>query len=307
VSVGEPRWRSHEAGEKTRAPDVHSAEAILAHPAFRDALAVYFERFDRLYRYNPFLNKLVTEATRSLVFFTLLVLDAGYDVSDRTTWPTLANVHRAMTALSLGSARHIDHLIQRLAQVGFIETQPSTVDRRVRLLRPAKPMIDHDLDWIATHYAPLAHLFGADRYRLPINRDRAFQVVQRRVASAALEQLSSPLVHNPIILFFTQHDSAFLILVGLIRSALKAGSDVAVVPYAELARRYAISRTHIRRLLDEASERGWLAMEGRHRRAITLLPPLWDAIERFVAEGMANHDLTCALAMSEILSSTAPP
>jgi hypothetical protein len=211
-----------------------------------------------------------------------------------------------MAALNLGSARHIDHLIQRLAHVGFIETRPSTVDRRVRLLRPAQPMIDHDLDWIATHYAPLAHLFGAERYRLPLHRDRAFQVVQRRVA-AALEQRYSPLVHNPIILFFTQHDSAFLILVGLIRSALKAGADVAVVPYAELARRYAVSRTHIRRLLDEASERGWLAMEGRHRRAITLLPPLWDAIERFVAESMANHDLTCALTMSEILSSTAPP
>lgn len=292
--------RDGSLGQDVAPPLVHSAKAIGAHPQFRAAQAIYYARFDALYGDNPFLNKLMMQGARSLVFITLLLQDAAYDEADRATWPTLASLQRAMAQLGLGSSRHVEQLIQRLIHVGFVEARASPADRRVRLLKPAAPMIAHDLDWIAAHYAPLAYLYGAERYALPLTRDRAFQAAQRRVAAASLEALSRPLLTNPPILFFAQHDAAFMILLALAKAALEVDAQVAVVPYAELARRYAISRTHVRRVLDQAAERGWIVLEGGPRRAVALLSPLRAALDRFVAESMANHDLTLAQAMRDL-------
>lgn len=268
------------------------ADAILAHPRFGEARLAYFDQLDRVYGENPFLNKLMMQAGRMMLFFLIICLDAGYREEDRASWPTLANIKRMLQPMGLASSGHVSQLIGRLVHVGFLSTRPSPVDARVRLLAPTQAMLEHDQDWLIAHYAPLAALHGADAYRLPMSRSGAFQIAQRGVAAQAFVKLSAPLLDNPVILFFGVHDAAFLILTTLAGDALRAGSNSATVPYAALARRFSVSRTHVRRILAEAQANGWLELEGDRERTVVLQPILLQALDKFIAEAMSNHDRT---------------
>ncbi|OYY72401.1 hypothetical protein [Sphingomonas sp. 28-63-12] len=269
-----------------------SADAILAHPRFADARLAYFDQLDRVYGENPFLNKLMMQAGRMMLFFLIICLEAGYREEDRASWPTLANILRMLKPMGVASEGHVSQLIGRLVHVGFLSTRPSPVDARVRLLGPTPAMLAHDQDWLIAHYAPLATLYGSASYSLPMSRNGAFQIAQRGIAAQAFAKLAAPLLDNPIILFFGVHDAAFLILTTLAGDASRANSDSATVPYAALARRFSVSRTHVRRILAEAQANGWVQLAGARERSVVLQPPLLQALDRFIAEAMSNHDRT---------------
>lgn len=268
------------------------ADAILAHPRFGEARLAYFDQLDRVYGQNPFVNKLMMQAGRMMLFFLIICLEAGYRQEDRASWPTLANIKRMLQPMGVASGGHVSQLIGRLVHVGFLSARPSPIDARVRLLGPTPAMLEHDQDWLIAHYAPLAALCGTEAYRLPMSRNGAFQIAQRGIAAQAFAKLAAPLLDNPIILFFGVHDAAFLILTTLAGDALRGGGNSATVPYAALARRFSVSRTHVRRILAEAQANGWLQLEGDRERIVVLQPTLLHALDRFIAEAMSNHDRT---------------
>src|SRR5436305_358984 len=109
----------------------HSAEAIAAHPRFPEARAAYFDQLARIYGGNPFLNKLMMQAGRMVLFFLIICLDAAYREDDRASWPTLANILRALRPMGLASDGHVSQLIRRLLQVGFLTERGSPIDARV--------------------------------------------------------------------------------------------------------------------------------------------------------------------------------
>lgn len=281
------------AGRETKEANAdRTTAAILAHPKFAEARLAYFDHLDRIYGDNPFLNKLMMQGGRMMLFFLIICLANAYREEDRGSWPTLANLQRALAPMQLASRGHISHLVGRMVQVGFLRSTPSPVDARTRLLTPTPAMLAHDQDWLLAHYAPLAVLFGTSDYALPLAGDGAFQAAQRGVAAQAFAQLASPLLDNPIMLFLAGHDAAFLILTGLAGAAARASSDEASIPYTELSRRYSVSRTHVRRLLREAEANGWLTSASEGPRTVRLHRSLLQGLDRFIAEGMANHDLT---------------
>src|SRR3546814_9049139 len=67
-----------------------------------------------------------------------------------------------LQAYGLTSPRRVEALIARLVQVGYLRTEAAPGDRRARLLVPCAPMIEHDREWLALHYAPLAVLLPDD-------------------------------------------------------------------------------------------------------------------------------------------------
>src|SRR3546814_6437957 len=61
-------------------------------------------------------------------------------------------------------------------------------------------MIEHDREWLALHYAPLAVLFPDDpAYRRPLAHDPAFQREQRRAAGGTISHSARALAANPAI------------------------------------------------------------------------------------------------------------
>ena len=277
------------------AVDYWSAEAILAHPDFPRARATYFGKVLALYGDDVFLNKLLMEAVRIVAFAVAICMEAGCRPDDRETWPTIGNLKKALAPFGLASPRRIEHVVGRLVQTGYLESRLSPLDGRVRLLIPTARMVAHDQDWLIAHYAPLAVLFGDADYRLPLSGDRQFQRVQRQAATGIFTQSAMVMLQNPDVLLFLVRDAGVLILIELARAVAERGTPIVDLSLAGLGRRFAISRTHVRQLLLEAEARELVEIDQEQRR-IGLKPRLLESLDRFIAEGMSNHDLTGAAA-----------
>ena len=276
------------------------ADAILSHPRFAEARGLYLRGVLNLYGDDAFLNKLLLEGARQIVFGGAICLLAAYRPDDRATWPTLANLKRLLRPFGLSSDRRIEHLVARLVSVGYLTSERAADDARVRLLIPSELLLRHDEDWLIAHYQPLALLYPGEDHALPLARDRAFLLAQRGVSFAFIPRSAMVLMSNPDILLFASRDAGFLVLAQLILDA-EAGTRTS---FDHLARRFAISRTHVRQLLRDAEQRDLLRLSGRGGRDVTLLPALWRALDRFVADGMSGHDLTGAAARKAMATET---
>ncbi|HVI99132.1 MAG TPA: hypothetical protein VM657_08710 [Sphingomonas sp.] len=274
------------------------ADLILEHPRFTDARRLYAERLSALYSGKPFLSHMMGEAARAVLFTLLIGLHVDYRPDDRPSWPTLANLKRVLQTYGLSSPRRVEALVARLTQVGYLRTEAAPGDRRSRLLVPCEPMLEHDRAWLVLHYAPLALLFPDDpAYHLPLARDPDFQRAQRRAGIGTILRSARSLVSNPAIMLFGSRAAGFLILAALADSSARAADGIARVPVAELARRFAVSRAHVRRTLAAANTAGLLRFDATDDRGITFAPALWSAIDRFLAEALERHDLTGAIAL----------
>ncbi|WP_157215856.1 hypothetical protein [Flavisphingomonas formosensis] len=269
-----------------------TAETIRAHPRFAEARSLYLQNLLTLYGDDPFLNKLLLEAARTVVFGGIICLVAAQDPADRTTWPTLANVKRLLEPFRMSSPRRIEQIVSRLIAVGYVVQRSAPNDARVRLLAPTMPMLRHDQDWLAAYYQPLALLYPGALYERPLARDRAFQFAQRRAAFAFNPRSAQVLVGNPDMMLFAGRDAGALILAQVVQDAQHGRNS----SFDAIGRRFAVSRTHVRLLLQDAAARGLMRLHGRGGQQVDLLPPLWSMLDRFVSDGMSAHDLTAAVA-----------
>jgi len=276
-----------------------TSDAILAHPDFPLARAVYVDEVLALYGPDRVRNKLLISAARSVIFLVAICLDARYRSADRTTWPTVGALKKAVGVFGLTSPRRVDQVVSRLLQTGYLESCTVSTDGRVRLIHPTAKTLTHDQDWLIAHYKPLAYLFGEDGYRLPLDRDPNFQRVQREVASGFFMESAMVLLRNPDVLLFCARESGLLVLIEMVKQSAECGSTTIPLSLTDLGQRFAVSRVHVRELLLEAETRGLVALD-RDRRQVTLNPSVFECLDRFIADGMSNHDLTHAAAIREI-------
>ncbi|MCD2317319.1 hypothetical protein LQ954_14315 [Sphingomonas sp. IC-11] len=273
-----------------------TAASILAHPEYSKARVAYLNGVLALYGDDVFLNRLLLEGARTVIFAVAICLDAGFREEDRDTWPTISNLKKALAPFGLASPRRIEQVVSRLIQTGYLESRVSPHDARVRLLAPTPKMLAHDQEWLISHYRPLAILFGEGRYARALGRDPAFQRVQRGVACDFFVQSAMVLLRNPDIMLFLARDAGILVLLRLVSATLVAGSATVSLSLADLARSCSISRTHVRQLLNDAQTQG-LVQISQAARQITILPRALQSLDQFIADGMSNHDLTGAAAM----------
>lgn len=270
----------------------------MAHPRFPAARRVYVQGILRLYEHNPFLNRLLIETGRSIVFFNILALYAAYDPSDRATWPTISLLKATVRPFGVSSARRIHDIVARLVETGYVKAVPAASDRRMRILTPTEKMLAHDLDWLAAFYAPLQLVFPEPGYALPLRRDRAYQKAHRKVSLAMSVYAISLMASNPGMLLFMNREAGTMILMKLVEN-LDKGLDATPrhMFFADVAKRFGISRTHVRITLKDAEAEGLVRMTDQ---SIVLLPPIIAAFERFVADTMAGHDFMHRTALREL-------
>lgn len=278
-----------------------SRETLLAHPRFVEARDLYLQAVLSLYGDDPFLNKLLLEAARSVIFGGLMVLSASHDPKARETWPTLGNLKRLIAPFAQSSPRRIEQIVLRLIEVGYVEQHMSPVDARLRLLMPTRAFVRHDQDWLAAHYQPLARLYPDPAYDQPLTREPDFQRAQRRASFAFIPRSAQVFASNPDILLFATRDAGFLILAQMVLDQRQGVCR----SFDDMGRRFAVSRTHVRQLLRDAKARGLIEIAGSGGQGVEILTPGWLCIDRFVADGMSGHDLTCALALKQIEASGA--
>jgi len=288
----------------TRGVPHATVEEIVRHSRMAEARRLYVDRFLGIYGDDPFMARLLIETGRFLVFNLAVVLAAGHDSARRETWFTVGRLKREMAAHGLASDRQIDHLIARLVAVGFMTTAPAESDRRVHILTVGEAMLAHDRAWLAAHCAPLTLVTRFDDYGPVLDQDPDYHVAQRRVAVAFLPLSGKLLAMMPDLMLFFNHAAGHMVSASLLAAAMDAGDLHAAVPYADVGERFGISRTHVRKILQEAQDAGLVRLHGRGGHQVEILPRLWTSYDHGLAVGLALHDGMHAVTVDR---SGAPP
>jgi DNA-binding MarR family transcriptional regulator len=282
----------------TKLPAFHSSQEILAHPRFPIARDEFVKAMLTLYEHKPFLNRLLLEASRTVLVSVIMCLHARYEEADRATWPTLRLVADSMTEHGLASPSRTHDLVSRLVKTGYLEQRPAPRDRRVRILTPTDKMIAQDQDFLVSHHLPLQVMFPDPGYALIMKRDPAFQVKQRLVSRDLFALGAKILASNPVMMLFQGRDAGVMILIKMIEMAgPQRGSEPLQVSYADLGGRFGVSRTHVRKLLAEAEKLDLVRLTKSGGQFVELLPPVLQAFDRLVADAMSGFDLCYQLAL----------
>jgi DNA-binding MarR family transcriptional regulator len=279
-------------------PPFHSSDEILAHPRFAFARDEFVKAILALYEHKPFLNRLLLEASRTVLVSIIMCLHARYDEADRATWPTLRLVADAMAEHQLASPSRVHDLVTRFVKAGYLEQRQAPRDRRVRILTPTAKMIAQDQDFLVSHHLPLQILFPDPGYAPIMTRDVAFQLKQRLVSRDLFALGAQILAGNPIVMLFQGRDAGIMILIKMIQmGGEQRGAGPLKISYSDLGSRFGVSRTHVRELLEEAEQMGLVRLIKGSGRFVELLPQLLRAFDRFVADAMSGFDLCYQLAL----------
>jgi hypothetical protein len=76
-----------------------------------------------------------------------------------------------------------------------------------------------------------------------------------------------------------------------------SGAEPLKVSYADLGGRFGVSRTHVRKLLEDAEELDLVRLTQGGGQFVELLPPVLQAFDRLVAEAISGLDLCYQLAL----------
>jgi DNA-binding MarR family transcriptional regulator len=278
-------------------PAFHSSQEILAHPRFPLARGEFIKAILALYEHKPFLNRLLLESSRTVLMSIIMCLHARYDEFDRATWPTLRLVADSMAEHGLASPSRVQDLVSRLVKTGYLEQRHAPRDRRVRILAPTKKMIAQDQDFLVSHHVPLQIMFPDPGYALIMERDPAFQLKQRLVSRDLFALGAKIIAQNPIVMLFQGRDAGIMILIKMIGLAgQKGGNGPFEISYADLGSRFGVSRTHVRKLLEEAQELDLVRLTKANAQLVELLPTVLQAFDRFIADAMSGFDLCYHLA-----------
>jgi type IV secretory pathway TrbD component len=173
-----------------------------------------------------------------------------------------------------------------------MELRPAEQDRRIRILTPTEKLHAHDRDWLVAHYAPLTVLFPQYDYRLVMRRDPQFKTVHRRAAVPFMGLGAKLLLSAPDMMLFLNHAAGYPVIAALLQAAMESKDyPHAAVPYAEVGDRFGVSRTHVRKVLVAAEERGLVKLHTRGGRRVEILPRLWSSHDFGITGGMYLHHI----------------
>jgi hypothetical protein len=273
------------------ATTVHTPEEILAHPRFPAARAAFVDAVLAIHEGDQFSSRLLAEAMRQVTFNLIVTLHLRHDVTDRSTWATPQRLKDEIRAFGMASPRRVDALVARLIQLGYVDSRPSELDGRVRILTPTSRMMSLDRDWLVYHYTPLHVMFPDPGYGEPMAQDATFQRAQRLVALDFSGKGAEIMANNPAVMRFMGRDSGILVLLKLIQMQMSAGNGEKGLSYSDIGVRFGISRTHVRALLEDAAQHNDVSLSGRGGRLVALQPSVLLAFDRFLADAMSGHDL----------------
>jgi hypothetical protein len=277
-------------------PAHRSREEIVAHPDFRQARNAMVDALLGLYEHEPFLNRLLMQVGRNLMFTVLICLHARRDDADPLSLPTLRLLKQEMATFGLASPRHIADVVSRLIETGYLEQVPWARDRRLRILQPTERMIEQDLDWLVSHFIPLQVLYPEPGYEPIMRRDRAFQLQFRLVTASQFPRAAQLLARNPTMMLFMVREAGNMILIKLLQLARADDETTGEVSYSDIGARFGVSRTQVRKLLEEAEAHGLVQLTRGRQHRVRLTPAFIETFDRFIADTMEGHDLMYRLA-----------
>lgn len=274
---------------------IPSPDEILAHPKFTDARGVWIDGLLSLYENDAFLTRLFTGTGRLVTFIAIVILYATYDAADRETWPTMSLLQEMMALSQLTSRRTIETVVARFVETGYVQRFTLGADRRARLLMPTEKGLMHDSNRLSVYYAALARIFPQYGDTSRIVQDRVFWAALCRVSRDGWTGGVDTVKANPLFTFLQNREAGMMILMKVIQ--ISGASGASSTTFSNLAQRFGISRTHVRRFLHDAERQGLIRLSND---SIVPQRSLFALIDRVSSEWMARLHVVHHIATASI-------
>ncbi|MGE0565355.1 MAG: hypothetical protein AB7O50_12655 [Pseudolabrys sp.] len=280
---------------------------LRGHPAFAQALRHACLSGIRYYNGNRLINLLLGDRGRSAMSLLTLYLHQERRPDDPRSGLTLARLKALCADQDIGSPGRIEAFTILMRVLGFLRQDRDAQDRRVRRLTPTDRLYAaHRERWLGMMEAMAFVMPEAQTCRKAL-ADAAFERAFIRRAGehflGGFRPMSDPVARE----LFGNRNAGLTIAFSL----LTAGADDAMPPrqpvtlsLSKLSRQFGVSRVHVRKLLRDAAQAGYIARPEGDNAAIVILPKLADAIGNFFANAfLVTRD--CALkAQADVAGAT---
>jgi hypothetical protein len=256
------------------------------HPNFAAAVHAAAGSMVDFYQGNRLLNALLNDRAR--VVFGMLVLDMHYAGTGGTPGFTAARARETCVAQRLCSAGRASAMIALMRFAGYIEPLPAAADRRLRLYGATERLL-------ATHLDRWRRMFAAIAQVRPEGAAGQAALVRPQFAPLYVRLLADDfragtrimLDSAPELGLFAERNCGLLLLFSLLAD-VPADATLSVqwarpVSISAMARRFSVSRAHVKKLMDDAVAAGFFAVDASNGFRLRFTPALAVATETFFA------------------------
>jgi len=283
-------------------------EAVRAHPAFPEAARGQMLDIVGLYQGNRLLNTIMNDRGRMVVAYLCLYLHFFGPQGHPTPGLTVSRLKKLCSDLGVCSPGRAETMVILMRMFGHLEAGPAS-DRRKRLLIPTERLIESVHTRWAFQLENMLPVFPELRAPLAALRRQDFMAAMiRRLGDRFIAGLRI-VDHAPGLELFTDRNAGAVILFSLV---LAGERDDAFPPQrpvrlsiSSVSRRFGVSRVHVRKLLRDATEQGYLARAGSADGEVLLLPRAGDAAFAFLAGAFLLLGHCAVMAAEEVERPTA--
>jgi hypothetical protein len=268
------------------APDAAEMTRLRAHPLFAQAVKQITGALSEIYEGNRIMNTVLNDRARGQIGYLALIMHWASPSEYAAQGVTMSRMKAACTRMNYCSPNRVESIMALMRLFGYIRLESDPYDHRLKVIVPTEKLIgNHRERWRCNFQAMtlvmpeggigLAALDSpgfAPAFLREIAKDYAAGL---RVANAAPE-LDTFLDRNCgmiILLFLVSTGTSDSAAPGILR---------ATVSVSGLARRFGVSRAHVRKLLADAQVQGLVhAKDGS--ASITLLPRVLEGVDKFCA------------------------
>lgn len=232
---------------------------------------------------NRFLNLISNDRGRIQVAHAVLHLHYNRDPNDPASGLTSSRLKAFCAEHQMCSPGRTAAMLAVMQMSGHVVQAPAVKDRRIRLLMPTAKLLDTFLTRWISYFDALAEMMPekAGIARAARESDVFLQTYLRHIIEYYVAGYR--LMNNvpPELTVFADANAGVLIFLSLFAAAGKDGAprggQHVQIPISELARRFAVSRAHVKQVLKNAQEKELLALDDGSGKGIYLTPELIEA------------------------------
>jgi hypothetical protein len=284
-----------------------SAEALLAiegHPRFSAAQRSIAAGAVAQHRGNRILNTIITDRARFLIGVFAIHLHYLSRRGDRGSELTLSRIKAICIEHKICSAGRAEAMLVLMRMLGYLASARSEEDRRLHRLVPTDALIGWHRERLAFTHEAVSNLLPEGAQVLAALHSPDF--LPCFVSHAARLHLAGFYYVDqvPEMKLFLERNAGVVILYSIMLSGETTDSfpprgPVSIFP-ARLARRFGVSGSHVRRMVQEAINAGLLERDETKSDCYRILPALHAALARFTALIILQNVHAARAAFAEI-------
>ena len=262
-------------------------------PRFLDGAIAYDTLVPPVFANNLALNRLVTQIERmQTIVFTLHLFDS-FDPDNPATGLTLSRLRHLCATHGLASKGGVAAFMALMTVTGYLTHQRSELDRRVVHFAPTPKFMALVDKWTEAVLTSVDVIDPGARLVAALKAHPRFGWDMREGGAQRLLGGWKPLGAFPELTHFLAAQSGWMLLCHVTAALLREGMGEKIVPVSvdlfAFGKKFGVSRTHLRRVLEIGHQKGLLDAPPRNGGYVLMSPRLLAACLTAQAGELATY------------------